>query len=89
MVITSKADLLDPRPEMWDLVKEAEQEWDREGREGDPELPLLYDHEGRITMSALEFVGMDALRLEIVNRCKAQRLEDPMSLPEGWYRNDA
>ena len=88
LVVTSKADLLEPQPKMWDEVIAAEKQWHDEGSEGDPHLPLLYDHHGRPTMSATEFVGMDAMRLEIVNRVKSVRDIDPLSLPEGWYRRD-
>jgi nucleolar GTP-binding protein len=88
LVVTSKADLLTPAPEMWDEVIAAEKQWHDEGSEGDPQLPLLYDHQGRPTISATEFVGMDAMRLEIVNRVKSVRDTDPLSLPEGWYRRD-
>ena len=88
LVVTSKADLLNPKPEMWDEVIAAAKQWHDEGSEGDPQLPLLYDHHGRPTISATEFVGMDAMRLEIVNRVKSVRDTDPLSLPEGWYRRD-
>lgn len=88
MVVTSKADLLKPLPEDWDEVLAAEQEWRDEGSEGEPELPLLYDLKGRVTMSATEFVGMDSMRLEIVRRVKIARPVNPMELPDGWYRRD-
>ena len=88
LVVSSKADLLNPKPEMWDEVIAAEKLWQDEGSEGDPLLPLLYDSQGRPTMSATEFVGMDAMRLEIVRRVKSARDIDPLSLPEGWYRRD-
>ncbi|MEZ7994104.1 MAG: 50S ribosome-binding GTPase [Candidatus Poseidoniaceae archaeon] len=88
LVVSSKADLLNPKPEMWDEVIAAEKLWQDEGSEGDPLLPLLYDAQGRPTMSATEFVGMDAMRLEIVRRVKSARDIDPLSLPEGWYRRD-
>jgi len=88
MVVTSKADLLKPLPENWDEVVAAEKEWRDEGSEGDPELPLLYDLKGRVTMSATEFIGMDSMRLEIVRRVKIARPIDPMALPDGWYRRD-
>ncbi len=88
MIVTSKADLLKPRPENWDEVVAAEKEWRDEGSEGEPELPLLYDLKGRVTMSATEFIGMDSMRLEIVRRVKNARPVDPMALPEGWYRRD-
>jgi len=88
MIVTSKADLLKPLPENWDEVVAAEKEWRDEGSEGEPELPLLYDLKGRVTMSATEFIGMDAMRLEIVRRVKNARPVDPMALPEGWYRRD-
>ena len=88
LVVTSKADLLNPQPEMWDDVIAAEKQWHDEGSEGDPHLPLLFDHHGRPTMSATEFVGMDAMRLEIVNRVKSVHDTDPLSLPEGRYRRD-
>ena len=88
LVVTSKADLLNPQPEMWDDVIAAEKQWHDEGSEGDPHLPLLFDHHGRPTMSATEFVGMDAMRLEIVSRVKSVREIDPLSLPDGWYRRD-
>jgi len=88
LVVSSKADLLDPKPEMWDEVIAAEKQWRDEGSEGDPQLPLLYDNQGRPTMSATEFAGMDAMRMEIVHRVKTARDIDPLSLPEGWYRRD-
>tara|TARA_B110000003_G_scaffold276287_1_gene321954 strand:+ start:2062 stop:3180 length:1119 start_codon:yes stop_codon:yes gene_type:complete len=88
MVVTSKADLLQPLPEMWDMVAEAESMWREEGSEGTPDLPLLMDPKGRVTMSATEFVGMDAMRMEIIRRVKDARQIDPMALPEGWYRRD-
>ena len=65
MVVTSKADLLDPLPDMWTEVSEAEAEWRDDGAEGTPDLPLLLDPKGRVTMSATEFIGMDAMRMEI------------------------
>ena len=73
---------------MWDEVVATEKQWRDEGSEGDPQLPLLYDTQGRPTMSATEFVGMDAMRMEIVHRVKSARDIDPLSLPEGWYRRD-
>ncbi|MBT5391027.1 MAG: GTP-binding protein [Euryarchaeota archaeon] len=88
MIVTSKADLLKPLPENWDEVHAAEQEWRDEGSEGEPELPLLCDPKGRVTMSATEFVGMDSMRLEIVRRVKVARPNNPLELPEGWYRRD-
>ena len=88
MVVTSKADLLEPLPEQWHAVRSAEQDWIEQGSEGEPELPLLYDHQGRVTMSATEFVGMDSMRLEIVRRVRIARPNNPMELPEGWYRRD-
>ncbi|NCG43370.1 MAG: hypothetical protein GWO84_07530 [Euryarchaeota archaeon] len=88
LVVSSKADLLNPKPEMWDEVIAAEKQWRDEGSEGDPQLPLLYDNQGRPTMSATEFAGMDAMRMEIVHRVKSARDIDPLSLPEGWYRRD-
>ena len=88
MVVTSKADLLKPLPENWDEVVAAEDEWREEGSGGEPLLPLLYDLKGRVTMSATEFVGMDAMRLEIVRRVNLARPVDPMALPDGWYRRD-
>jgi nucleolar GTP-binding protein len=88
MVVTSKADLLSPLPEMWEDVAAAESEWREDGSEGTPELPLLLDPKGRVTMSATEFVGMEAMRMEIIRRIKDARQIDPMALPEGWYRRD-
>ena len=89
MVVTSKADLLKPLPSMWDEVAQHETEWRKEGSEGEPELPLLVDEEGRVCLSATENVGLDAMRLEIVRKVKSARPNNPMELPEGWYRRDA
>jgi len=88
MVVSSKADLLHPRPEMWDEVVQAERAWIEEGGEGEPALPLLIDGSGRVCLSATEGVGMDAMRLEIVRTAKAAKPANPMELPEGWYRSD-
>ena len=88
MLVSSKADLLNPLPEMWDVVREAEADWRANGSEGEPHLPLLQDHKGRTCLSATEEVGLDAMRLEIVRQVKAARPNDPMELPEGWYRSD-
>ena len=83
IVVVSKADLMEPRPENWEDVKVAESEWDGEG---EPELPVLIDEEGCVTISSLDDVGVTALRLEIVRRCKANMSSDPLTLPEGWHR---
>ena len=83
IVVVSKADLMEPRPENWDDVVLAESEWDGEG---EPELPVLLDEEGCVTISSMDDVGVTALRLEIVRRCKANMASDPLSLPEGWHR---
>ena len=83
IVVVSKADLMEPMPENWDDVKAAESEWDGEG---EPEIPVLIDEEGCVTISSLEDVGVTALRLEIVRRCKANMSSDPLELPEGWHR---
>ena len=85
IVVVSKADLMDPAPENWDQVRQAELGWDGEG---EPILPVLIDEEGCVTMSALEDVGVTSLRLEMVRRCKANIASDPLSLPEGWHRKD-
>ena len=80
--------MLDPKPENWEEVKLNEERWIEDGSEGEPELPLLYDSNGRVTMSALENVGMESMKLEIVRRVKDSNVYDPMELPEGWYRSD-
>ena len=80
--------MLDPKPENWEEVKLHEERWIEDGSEGEPELPLLYDFNGRVTMSALENVGMESMKLEIVRRVKDSNVYDPMELPEGWYRSD-
>ena len=69
-------------------MKAAEQAWREAGSEGLPDLPLLHDEEGRITLSALEDVGMDALRMHLVRLCAEKNEVDPMALPEGWHRSD-
>ena len=43
IVVVSKADLMEPRPENWDEVAQSESEWDGEG---EPNLPVLLDEEG-------------------------------------------
>ena len=83
IVVVSKADLMEPLPVNWDEVKMFESEWDGEG---EPELPVLIDEEGCVTISAQEEVGVTALRLEMVRRCKANMESNPMELPEGWHR---
>ena len=85
MVVVSKADLMDPRPENWDDVTHLEKEWDGEG---EPMIPVLLDEEGCVTISSIEDVGVTALRLEIVRRCKENMSTDPLLLPEGWHRRD-
>ena len=85
MVVVSKADLMDPRPENWDDVAHLEKEWDGEG---EPMIPVLLDEEGCVTISSIEDVGVTALRLEIVRRCKENMSTDPLLLPEGWHRRD-
>ena len=83
IVVVSKADLMEPRPENWDEVKQFEAGWDGEG---EPHLPVLIDEEGCVTISSLDDVGVTALRLEIVRRCKANMSNDPLRLPDGWHR---
>jgi len=88
MMVSSKADLLNPLPPMWDDVVHAEAEWRASGSMGEPTLPLLFDPSGCVCISATENVGLDAMRLEIVRQVKAARPTNPMELPEGWYRQD-
>ena len=85
MVVVSKADLMEPKPENWDLVSSLEREWDGEG---EPEIPVLLDEEGCVTISSVEDVGVTSLRLEMVRRCKENMATDPLLLPEGWHRRD-
>jgi len=85
IVVVSKGDLMQPLPSNWDEVKLAEESWDGEG---EPELPILLDEEGCVTISSLKGVGVESLRLELVRRCKANMVNDPLSLPDGWHRSD-
>ena len=86
LVVTSKADVLDPRPTQWNEVSHSEKEWIEDGRKGTPNLPLLFDDEGTLTMSALENVGLDAMTMEIIRKVQSQWAQDPLELPEGWHR---
>ena len=88
MVVSTKADLHKERPENWDAVSQAESAYIELGDEVYTELPLLIDRNGYITISALENVGMEALKMEIVRIVKDNTPVDPLSLPEGWYRAD-
>ena len=45
-------------------------------------MPLLLDSNGHVTMSAIENVGMDSLRMEIVKRVMESQPDDPLALPE-------
>ena len=85
IVVVSKADLMNPLPSNWDEVKNSELEWDGEG---EPNLPILIDEEGCVTISSTENVGVIALRLEMARRCKENNKTDDLTLPEGWYRKD-
>ena len=86
IIVTSKADLLDPRPAEWQHVKDAEEDWRKTGSKGTPELPLLFDDEKTATMSAIENVGLDAMRLELIRLVQQQWATDPLQLPDGWHR---
>ena len=88
MIISTKADLHDTIPENWAEVEQAERAYLESGEDNYQELPLLIDSNGYITISALENVGMEALKLEIVRLVKDNSHHDPMSLPEGWYRSE-
>ena len=87
MIISTKADLHEQQPENWELVKAAEQDYLESGEEQYTELPLLIDKNGYITISALENVGMEALKMEITRIVKDNTPIDPMTLPEGWHRS--
>ena len=86
MVISTKADLHAQRPENWDTVRDAETEYLQSGEEQYTDLPLLIDGNGYITISALENVGLEALKMEIVRIVKDNTPVDPLNLPEGWFR---
>ena len=55
------------------------------GEEHYSELPSLLTA-CYITISALENVGLEALKMEIVRIVKDNTPVDPMNLPDGWYR---
>ena len=86
MIISTKADIHPEKPVNWDVVKSAEEEYLMSGEEHYSELPLLVDRNGYITISALENVGLEALKMEIVRIVKDNTPVDPMNLPDGWYR---
>ena len=86
MIISTKADIHAEKPVNWDAVKSAEKEYLMSGEEHYSELPLLIDSNGYITISALENVGLEALKMEIVRIVKDNTPVDPMNLPDGWYR---
>jgi nucleolar GTP-binding protein len=86
IVVTSKADLIQPRPSNWDDVKDTENEWRNAGSRGTPKLPLLFDSEQIVTMSAIENVGLDSMRLEIIRLVNQEWATDPLQLPDGWHR---
>ena len=86
MIISTKADIHHEKPVNWDVVKSAEEEYLMSGEEHYSELPLLIDRNGYITISALENVGLEALKMEIVRIVKDNTPVDPMNLPDGWYR---
>ena len=86
MIISTKADIHAEKPVNWDMVKSAEKEYLMSGEEHYSELPLLIDSNGYITISALENVGLEALKMEIVRIVKDNTPVDPMNLPDGWYR---
>ena len=86
MIISTKADIHPEKPVNWNVVKSAEEEYLMSGEEHYSELPLLIDRNGYITISALENVGLEALKMEIVRIVKDNTPVDPMNLPDGWYR---
>ena len=86
MIISTKADIHPEKPVNWDVVKSAEEEYLMCGEEHYSELPLLIDRNGYITISALENVGLEALKMEIVRIVKDNTPVDRMNLPDGWYR---
>ena len=88
MIISTKADIHPEKPVNWDVVKSAEEEYLMSGEEHYSELPLLIDRNGYITISALENVGLEALKMEIVRIVKDNTPVDPMNLPDGWYRKE-
>ena len=88
MIISTKADLHEQRPENWDTVRDAETEYLQFGEEQYTDLPLLVDSNGYITISALENVGLEALKMEIVRIVKDNTPVDPLNLPEGWFRKE-
>ena len=88
MIVSTKAALHGTNPENWDLVKQFETQYLAAGEEQYTELPLLIDSNGYITISALENVGLEALKMEIVRIVKDNSPVDPMTLPDGWYRKD-
>ena len=88
MIVSTKADLHKNTPENWEIVKQAEKEFREDGEESYAELPLLIDSSGYITISAMEDVGLEALKMEIIRIVKDNTPVDPMSLPEGWHRSD-
>ena len=86
MIVSTKADIHAEKPVNWDMVKSAEEEYLMSGEEHYSELPLLIDSNGYITISALENVGLEALKMEIVRIVKDNTPVNPMNLPDGWYR---
>ena len=43
---------------------------------------------GHICVSATEGIAIEQLREELVSRIAADDISDPLSLPDGWHRED-
>ena len=88
IVVETKADLLDERPQEWDAVKSAETDFD----DSSPVaclLPMMLNPlNGNIQVSAEEEVGLISLREMLVSRISDSTENDPLTLPANWHRSD-
>jgi len=88
VVLETKADLIKTDKKEWDEFKSLETDLELEGNEM-PKINFLRNKETHnIMISTKENFGLRSVKLLLINKINKSQNNNPLELPEGWYRSD-
>ena len=88
IVVETKADLMDIDKKEWEKYKLAETNLDYKKIDVSKLEFLRNKDTNNIMISTKENFGLESIKYLIINKIKSAQNNNPLELPEGWYRSD-
>jgi len=88
IVLEAKADLVNVDEKEWNEIKLVETNLNLDENKNQEIKFLKNKKTNNIMISTKEDLGLKSIKLHIINKIKNTHIENPLDLPEGWYRSD-